>query len=179
MSNNTNTVNVYNLNSFLAVYFKLYVESKRISGTQKLKQKFSNLKQKVGEKIRRENLQESEHVFEVKQEKKDDYFDKLRNFYTLKKDKVNHNLKNFREFYQKRLDEKESTKVLKNMTKWSLLFSYSVLNFIYMKKVGKARFWFFLASTSGFLCLNIFLQYKLNARYKRRIRNLVLNESEN
>jgi hypothetical protein len=174
MSNST--VNVNNLSSYLVIYFRLYSNSKRISASQKLKQKISNLKQRVGKKIKREDVQELEYNLEIyRQEKKDDYFDKLRNFYTLKKDKVNHNLKNIREFYQKRLDEKESSKVLKNMTKWSLLFSYCVVNIFYIKKFEKARFFFLLASTSGFLGLNIFLQYQLNARYKRRIRNIKLN----
>ena len=187
----SNPVNEYNLNTFLEIYFKKYETSKinTFSPRERLKQKFANLKQKaktkIGEKVEKinsiKNTSSSEDMILNSETtfKRDDYFEKLRKIYTLKKEKVNHNLKNLKRFYQKRLDEKESTKVLKTIIKLTLLTSFCFINFVYFYKMRRIRFWFLSMSMSGFLCLNIFLQYQLNARYKRRIRNFVFIEGEN
>ena len=101
-----------------------------------------------------------------------DYLERLRNFYKIKKEKAKYNLHNIQKFYKKRLDEKESTKLKKSITRWSLLTTFAFLNVYLYYRNRKFRTGVFLFSTFIFLNLNIVIQSVINSRYKRRIREL-------
>ena len=99
--------------------------------------------------------------------------ERLRTRYKVSKEKVNHNLLNLQKFYQKRLDEKESTKLKKSMVKWGLFSSYLITNyFVYSLKSKVFNFKFLFMNSAIFIITNLAIQRKINKQYKERIKEI-------
>ena len=101
-----------------------------------------------------------------------DYFDKLKTFYKLKKDKVNHKIENMHKLYERRLDEKERIKLLKSISKCSVFSTFGLFNFYYLYSRRIFKFRIFALSSVVALSVNVCLQYQLNQHYKRRIKEI-------
>jgi hypothetical protein len=160
----------------------------------KVKEKFKMVRQKVNNKLRGENAVKSDsensntQVNQITPQplaentskfSRVDYMERLRTRYKVSKEKVNHNLLNLQKFYQKRLDEKESTKVKKSMVKWGLFSSYVFTNyFVFNIKANLFNFKFFFLNSAIFLFTNLAMQRKINKEYKERIKEIGMETLE-
>lgn len=160
---------------------------------ERLRDKFSKLKQKVNKKLSIEeqdqaltnanngnsyynrlkvyynNKKEANPIVQVH---KGDYMERLQNFYKIKKDKFKYNLNNIQNFYRKRLDEKEATKVLKSITRWTLFSSFILMNYFLYRSNRKYKPLIFIFSSVFYLGFNVVVQNLINSRYKKRVRDL-------
>jgi hypothetical protein len=164
---------------------------------EEVKEKFKSLRQKVNIKLRRENTVKSDseiqensitHTNHIKDQpltentsqfSRGDYMERLRTRYKVSKEKVNHNLLNIQKFYQRRLDEKESTKLKKSMVKWGLFSSYLITNyFVYSIKSNLFNFKFLFLNSTIFIFTNLAIQRKINKQYKERIKEIGMETLE-
>jgi len=204
-----NIINTSNFNQYLNAYFKVYstkvknqvigkqIHNKNFSGLnrEKIKNKFKTLRQKVNNKLRKENSVklESAHINNDQNLSKEipqivdvtpkisrgDYMERLRHRYKVSKEKVNHNLLNLQKFYLKRLNERESTKMKKSIVRWSLFTCYIILNYvIYTRNNNLFSFRFLLINSSLFLINNWCIQRMINKEYKEKIKVLGLETLE-
>ncbi len=155
---------------------------------EKLRDKFSKLKQKVNKKLEKpEELRNNDPsesyynrlkgYYNGKKEAnpialKGDYMERLKNFYKIKKDKFKYNLNNIQNFYRKRLDEKEATKVLKSITRWTVFSHFIIMNYFLYKSNRRYKPLIFMFSAVFYLGFNVFIQTLINSRYKKRVRDL-------
>jgi hypothetical protein len=194
-----NIINTSNINQIMNLYFRVYsieahnkFKSNQIPNNRslvlnrdKIKEKFKTLRQKVGNKLRGENsvkyesdstvpiLNSENTVIEASRNSRGDLMERLRKRYKVSKEKVNHNLLNLQKFYQKRLDEKESTKLKKSIAKFSLFSSFLLVNFyVFTRKRIFFRMNFFILNSAFFLISNLTIQRIINSHYKERIREL-------
>lgn len=156
-----------------------------------VKEKFKILRQKLNNKLRKENIVKSDSdshenssidanqiidhplTENISKFSRGDYMERLRTRYKVSKEKVNHNLLNLQKFYQKRLDEKESTKLKKSMVKWGLFSSYLITNyFVYSLKSKLFNFKFLFMNSAIFIITNLAIQRKINKQYKERIKEI-------
>ena len=107
---------------------------------------------------------------------KGDYMDKLKVYYKTKKEKFNIRKEHIQNFIQNNMqkvfDEREKTKKYRIHTRYTMLLLFSMTNIYFIFKFGRFSYTFFIVSAVIFLNLNIMINYKLKAMYKKRIKEL-------